>query len=203
MSGTVLSRLHSQDLSYGTPQDLVQAQVDTLVGRFVEEATDLRTLASLTAGGLAYRYGRMGTMALGNGQVAPSIFLRAGGMPLRLLSLGLGLGSEVVAFEFTQRSLTTLWATDRSPLRNPSQVTEHESPNLWSWKGQGGWKQALFNDVLTFGLLKGAGYLSRESNVVFQHAFSSTAMVTGHQSAALLGIAPSPEGSLANNSTQR
>jgi hypothetical protein len=55
----------------------------------------------------------------------------------------------------------------------------------------------LINDALTFGLLKGAGYLSRESNVVFQHAFSSTAMVTGHQSAALLGITPPPEGSLA------
>jgi hypothetical protein len=96
------------------------------------------------------------------------------------------LGSEVTAFEFTHRALQTVRATHASPL-----------PNLWSWNGQGGWKQALINDALTFGLLKGAGYFSRESNVVFQHAFSSTALVAGHQLSAQLGFLPNPVGSLA------
>src|SRR5215471_615592 len=47
------------------------------------------------------------------------------------------------------------------------------------------------------GLLRGAGFLAREQNVVLQHALQSTAMVGGHQLAGALQLAPAPQGSLA------
>ena len=46
-------------------------------------------------------------------------------------------------------------------------------------------------------MLRGAGYLAREQNIILQHALQSTAMVAGHQGAAGLRILPQPEGSLA------
>jgi hypothetical protein len=194
MSESILSRrnffssLSSPDLPKGESPSSAQLLVDGLVTRFVDEAADIKTLASLTAGGLAYRYGKAAVLSsqfsvVSSGMVLPSL-MRGG-------SVAFGLATEVTAFEFTNRSLDTiLRATGRSPLQDPS-------PNVWSWSGTGGWKQSLINDGLTFGILKGAGYLSRESNVVFQHAFSSTAMVAGHQASAFLGIAPKAEGSLA------
>ena len=115
-------------------------------------------------------------MALGEGRLAAA--------PLRMLSVGVGLGTEVTAFETSSRAFTTL-------------AGENANPNLWNWNGEGGLRQGLLTSLLTFGMLKGAGHLSRESNVVFQHAFSSTAMVAGHQSASMLGIISRPEGSLA------
>src|SRR4029453_1988471 len=78
----------------------LQATVDESVGGFVHQATDWRSLVSMTAAGLAYRAGRIGVMGMGKGS-----FLRAA-------SVGLGLTAEVSAFEFSQRALQThpnLW----------------------------------------------------------------------------------------------
>src|SRR5262249_46857819 len=146
------------------------------VSHFVEESTNYKSLASLAAGSLAYRYTRLGVMLLGEGRLAGSL--------LRPLSVGLGLGGEVFAFEGASRGLATL-SGDRS------------NPNLWRWNGTGGWRQGVASSFVTFGLLKGAGHLTRESNLVLQHAFSSSAMVLGHQAAALTGWMPRPEGSWA------
>src|SRR4030095_7463215 len=80
----------------------LQSQVDGLVGGFVETATDWRTLAAMTAGGFAYRAGRIGILGLESG---PS---------LRAASVGLGLVAEVSTFEVTHRSLDSLRAVHRS-----------------------------------------------------------------------------------------
>src|SRR5215471_8625725 len=76
-----------------------QKSVDSLVSGFVDQATDVKTLVALTSGGLAYRYGRIGVMGLPVGSYCNT--------PLRIASIALGLGSEVTAFEFTNRFLTT------------------------------------------------------------------------------------------------
>src|SRR5215471_9623290 len=101
----------------------IQLQADALVTHFVEEATSASTLGAMMAGGMAYRFGRIGTLALGEGRLASA--------PLRLLSLGAGLSSEVGAFELTSRTLQTVSGS------------RAENANLWNWSGQGGWAQGL------------------------------------------------------------
>src|SRR5215471_18300118 len=91
-SGTsVLDRLSSQSsFNQSGALSSTQSQVDGLVTRFVDEAANPRTLAAITLGSAAYRFGRLGVMALGEGRLAA--------MPLRMLSVGVGLGTEVTAF---------------------------------------------------------------------------------------------------------
>jgi len=180
LKGSVLTRLGRDGFSRSSPLSPLQSQVDGLVSHFVEEAAKPRTLAAITAGSLAYRFVRAGVMGLGQAHVAGSL--------LRPLSVGVGLTGEVTAFELTNRTLATL--TVRAGLK-PAPT------NLWNWSGPGGWREGMASSFITFGMLKGAGHLSRESNLILQHSFSSTAMVAGHQTASLLGIMPRPEGSLA------
>jgi NAD(P)-dependent dehydrogenase (short-subunit alcohol dehydrogenase family)/acyl dehydratase len=150
-------------------QSPLQAQVDSLVGGFAQQATDWRSLAAMMAGGMTYRLGRMGAMATGTG---------------RLASLGIGLGAEVTAFEMTNRSLSSLTGDSRS------------SHNLWRWDGQGGIRQGLLSSLVTFGTLKGAGRLAQGENVVVQHLVQDTGMVMGHQVSASFGITDRPQGTL-------
>src|SRR4029434_3744201 len=86
----------------------LQSQVDSLVGGFAETATDWRSLASMMAGGMAYRAGRIGVMGLGNGSL------------LRAPSVGLGLTAEVSTFELSHRALSsvTAGAKGRQPLHS-------------------------------------------------------------------------------------
>jgi hypothetical protein len=153
----------------------IQSQVDALETNFIEEATSPTTLAAMVAGGVAYRFGRIGTLALGEGHLAAA--------PLHLLSLGIGLGTEVSAFELTSRTLQGVSGS------RPGNA------NLWAWSGQGGWAQGLSSSFITFGMLKSAGFLAREQNIVFQHAFQSSSMVLGHNVAGALGFGLRPEGS--------
>jgi hypothetical protein len=148
----------------------LQSQVDGLVGGFARQATDWRSLAAMTAGGMTYRLGRMGAMAAGTG---------------RLASVGIGLGAEVTAFEMTNRSLSSLTGET------------HSNPNLWRWDGQGGIRQGLLSSLVTFGTLKGAGRLAQGENVVVQHLLQDTGMVLGHQVSASFGITDRPQGTLA------
>jgi len=190
MSATVLSRITHSTIQHPTSADL-QRQVDGIVTHFIDEATNPVVLASLTMGSLAYRMGRLGVMG-------SSVVRSPGWSVVRgPLSVVAGLGSEVTAFELTHRTLLTIAGGHAGPpLQNSSPFTFHSSP-LWSWSGPGGWAQGLTSSVLTFGLLKGAGFLSREQNIVLQHMFQSTAMVVGHQGSALVGFTPRPQGSLA------
>src|SRR4029453_1046428 len=75
-----------------------QAQVDGLVGGFVAQATDWRSLAAMMAGGTAYRIGRVGALGLGTGN------------GVRALSVGAGLTAEVSTFELTHRTLSSVGA---------------------------------------------------------------------------------------------
>src|SRR4029450_3010163 len=77
---------------------------------------------------------------------------------------------------------------------NPSQP---QTSNLWRWNGNVGLRQGLFQSLVTFGALKGAGRLAQGENLIAQHLFQDTAMVLGHQVSGVLGIAPRPTGSLA------
>src|SRR4029453_13710293 len=74
----------------------LSGEVDGLVGGFVQQATDWRALAAMTAGGLAYRAGRIGAMGLGNGSV------------LQAASIGFGVTAEVSTFELTNRGLSSV-----------------------------------------------------------------------------------------------
>src|SRR4030095_2406676 len=144
---------------------LIQNQVDRLVGGFVDQATDWRSLGAMTVGGVSYRLGRIGAMSS----------IRA--MPLRALSIGVGLTAEVSAFEITNRSL-------------------QNHPSLWRWSGHGGLKQGLLQSLVTFGSLKGFGKLTEGQNLIIQHLAQDTGMVLGHQISGALRITPAPEGSL-------
>jgi|GEM_PF-5412803 len=147
-----------------------QKQVDGLVEKFVCQATDLKTLAPIVVGGLAYRLGRMGVMATGGG---------------RLASVGIGLGAEVTTFEMTNRSLSSL--TGDAP----------SNPNMWKWDGSGGIRQGLLSSLITFGTLKGVGHLAQGENVGVQHLLQDTGMVLGHQVSGAFGLIPRPTGTLA------
>src|SRR5262245_31476747 len=105
---SLLDRPDAVSLSTVSSVSPLQSQVDGLVGGFVHQATDWRTLMAMTAGGMAYRVGRIGAMGL-----APVPGIRA-------VSVGLGLGAEVSAFELTHRGLNSLHS---------------ENSNLWRWSG--------------------------------------------------------------------
>jgi hypothetical protein len=164
--------LHQRAFASSPSFTPLQSQVDGLVGSFTQQATDWRSLAAMMAGGMAYRFGRMGVMATG---------VRGG----RVLSLGLGLGTEVSTFEMTHRSLTGLTSEG------------FQNPNLWHWSGQGGIRQGLLSSLITFGSLKGAGHLGQGENLMVQHLLQDTGMVLGHKVSASFGITERPQGTLA------
>jgi len=92
------------------------------------------------------------------------------------------LVSEAGTYEGLQRSFTTLSG-------------DHSNPHLWDWRGTGDLYQGLATSLLTFGVIKSAGYLGRQENLVFQHMFQSGAMVTSHQIAAAFSLIGLPTGS--------
>lgn len=177
MSDTVLSRFSQSSLSQNASLTTAQSFVDTAVAHFVDEAASPQALFAMSAGAFAYRLGRLGTLALASraGQAAPL---------LQMASYGVGLGTEVSAFEGTNRLFSTFSGSSTNA-------------NLWRWSGRGGWVEGLSASAVTFGLLKSAGYAAREQNILLQHAFSDLAMVGGHQATAAFGMTPAPEGSIA------
>src|SRR5262245_10560537 len=146
-----------------------QSQVDRLVSGFVEHATDGRSLAAMTAGGMAYRLGRIGVLSA---EIKNFESLRW------VSSLAVGLGSEASAFEMTNRLIV-------------------HAPNLWQWDGPGGIRQGWLSSLITFGSLKCFGKLAEGQNLILQHGFQDAGMVLGHQLAYLAGIGPRPEGTIA------
>jgi hypothetical protein len=165
--GSILNHSSFQDLSAAlTP---FQSQVDALVSSFIHQSTDAVALASLAAGGVTYRLGRIGVL---------STRIGTGLDPFkRIFSIGTALASEVVAFEMTHRAL-------------------QQNPNLWKWNGSGGLREGLLHSLITFGTLKGAGRLAQGENLVVQHLLQDSAMVLGHETAGLFGVIPKPQGSL-------
>jgi superfamily II DNA or RNA helicase len=155
-----------------------QAQADQLVDGFLHQAMDFKSLAAMTVGGWAYRLGRIGVMGVGSGSV------------LRTLSMGVGLTTEVAAFEGAHRALQTLGSHLGS--------TPPENPNLWRWSGSRGLQEGLLFSFITFGTLKIGGRLTQGQNLILQHGIQDFAMVAGHQFVYRAGIEPRPEGSFAD-----
>src|SRR5215467_13618412 len=115
MSESLLTRV---GLTVSDPSALSERQkeVDTLVSTFMERATDGASLASMVAGGLAYRSIRMGALATGSRFIGqnPSLLARF----VNMGSKGIGFAGEVVAFEGSQRFLQVkLGGADPSLLR--------------------------------------------------------------------------------------
>src|SRR4029450_13344866 len=155
--------LPSLSFSKRTP---LQATVDQCMGRFVEDATAIKSVAGLRGGSWACGAGRSGVLGLGSGSV------------VRAASVGLGLTAEVSTFELTHRGLSSVFvgAHDRAPLH----------ANLWRWNGPGGLAQGFLQSFITFGTLKGAGRIAQGENVVAQHLLQDGALVFSHQMAGSL-----------------
>jgi hypothetical protein len=167
VSNNLLNRL--PDSPSLTP---IQAQVDGLVGNFARQMTDWKSLSALAAGGMAYRLGRAGVMASGLT------------VAVRPLSVAIGLGAEVAAFEAAHRSLQSLTGEGRG------------NPHLWRWDGPGGLRQGLLSSLITFGSLKGVGRLVQGENLLVQHLSQNLGMVLAHNVSGSLGSTHRPTGSL-------
>jgi hypothetical protein len=179
---SVLGRLSQNPDAILSP---VQAEADTLVEHFIDNATDWRSIAALTVGGWAYRWGKTAALSsqlsvLSRGNLLSSLF--------RMGSVALGLASEVTAFEFTNRFLTNLQGTGRLPLQ--------ENPNLWSFSGYGGWKEGWILSLINFAALKGFGRFTEGQNLLLRHASQDLGMILGHHLTYGLGLEEKPQGSL-------
>ncbi|MFO1519223.1 MAG: CDP-alcohol phosphatidyltransferase family protein [bacterium] len=175
MTESVLTRFSESSLAQNASLSGFQTTVDNLVSTFVEEATRPTTLASMVAGGLTYRLIRSGSMmALGGRMAAPLV---------QTFSVGSALVSEAAAFETTSRALRVGF--------------EGADASLLQIGGRNGIARGTLNSIVTFGALRGAGWLAEGQNVLVQHLAQSSAMVGGHQLTARFGWTDRPEGTLA------
>jgi hypothetical protein len=171
---TIINR--NQTLPVATQDSSKVLQVDALVTRFIEEASDPKTLAALTVGSLSYR----GVKTLIMGSELLSV---QAGRALRPLAIFSGLGAEVISYEGVSRGFLSLSG-------------DSSNPDLWKWNGEGGWAKGLATSAVTFSSLKGAGSLVAGENWIFQQAFQSSAMVAGRQLTATIGLTAKPQGDL-------
>jgi phosphatidylserine synthase len=174
MSDSVLAR-HSQ-ISFVefSPLSSTQTQVDGLVTRFNDEASNPITLASLVVGSGMYRFARIGTMASLEGRLAAPI--------VRSLSFGTGLFAEAASFQLTDRGLRVGF--------------EGADARILQFGGSNGLGMGTLQSMITFGSLRGAGHLAEGQTLVFQHALQATTIVGGHHLSAAIGLTSRPEGTL-------
>jgi hypothetical protein len=146
----------------------VQKQVDGLVTDFTAQATDPQTLAALTAGGAAYRFGKFATLSAGSRYTSslPSL--------VRIGSFGIGLAGESATFAGVQRTFRSF---------------EGQAPTQSFGKE---WMSA----AISLGSLKFFGKLAEGQNLALQHLFSDVGMVGAHHAAAFAGLEAKPEGDL-------
>jgi hypothetical protein len=169
------SSLLERNLSLSNP-GLTESQktVDGLVEGFVRQAIDLKTLAPMVVGGLAYRLGRVGAMSTGLGHA---------------FSIGAGLATEVTTFEVTNRFL-------QNPPTPP--FAKGGQGGIWRWSGPGGLKEGLLQSFITFSTLKFGGWFTQGQNLILQHGVQDLAMVAGHQFVYHAGMGSKPEGTFAD-----
>ncbi|MFO1518335.1 MAG: hypothetical protein U1F57_01510 [bacterium] len=181
---SVLTRFSQASLSQAA-SDLhpTQALVDGMVSRFVEETGDWRSLAAMATGSLFYRFGRLGTLALASraGQAAPI---------LQVASYGIGLASEVTAFQAVNDVLSPVGA-NLVFAQNGGEGRAQGSPLHSSYWDR--WRTSF----VQFGLLKIGGAAALGQNPFMQHLAQDSAMVAGHQVTARLGWTNAPDGNLA------
>ncbi len=139
-----------------------QLRMDSMMHSFVSSATDGNMLAAMMVGGLAGRFVKLGTLS------ASSNFVT------RPLAQGLALFGEASAFEGTHRLL---------------QVAQGQaSSDILRWGGELGLGRGILHSLITFTSLHAVGGLSKNHNVVLQHAFQSSTLVASHEIAARLGL---------------
>ncbi|MFO1518331.1 MAG: hypothetical protein U1F57_01490 [bacterium] len=175
---TVLSRFSQTSLSSASSEPTTfQRSIDGMISAFVEQTGDWRTFTAMAAGSLFYRFGRLGTLVLASRaqQAAPL---------LRVASYGIGLASEVTAFQGTSDILSSL----ETGFPHPGAATAPLHASYWDrWR----------TSFVQFGLLKIGGAATQGQNALFQHLLQDTAMVAGHQATARLGWTSAPDGNLA------
>ncbi len=142
---------------------------------FSREATNFTSLASIMAGGLAYRLGKMAGLQFCSTLFSSNLTRMIPG----LLAPVMGLAAEVTAFQGTDRLLQSL---------------QHGNENLFRFSGENGFVQGWRNSFVDFGMMKGVGHLLQSSNIILQHLAQDFSMVAGHQATALLGFTSRPEG---------
>lgn len=168
-SDGVLDFFSQVSLRQESPLNSAQAVYDGMIGGFVEESTNWRSLTAMAAGGFAFRMGRFAVLSFGGASSAAPI--------LNLASRAVGLASEVTVFEGVGEVLR--------PGSSASIEREGEFWNRWR------------TSFVQFGLLKWGGAAAMGQNRIVQHFLQDAAMVGGHRITAELGWTPSPEGGLA------
>jgi hypothetical protein len=159
------------DRSLSAPStSAIQTQVEGLVTDFVSQATDLKTLGALTAGGLTFRAGRLATLAAGSRYLStvPSL--------VRMGSLAIGLAGESATFAGIQRGFRSL----------EGQVPTQSFGKEW------------LVSAISLGSLKLFGKLGEGQNLPLQHLFTDFGMVGAHHAAYFVGLEAKPEGNLAS-----
>lgn len=148
-----------------------QKIADQAVSGFLEGAVDPKTLAAMTAGGLAYRFGKIGTLLagshLGQGSILP--FLVRGSSYL------IGFGAESFIFAGVNRGFKIL----------DGQAPHQSFAKDWA------------HSALTLAPLKVFPALFREQNLPLQHLLTDAGMVTGNHLAYKFHVGEKPEGNLA------
>ncbi|MFO1519850.1 MAG: hypothetical protein U1F57_09350 [bacterium] len=176
---SVLSRSKESASPFRPALTVTQNLVDQMMGRFVEEATDVKSLSALMAGGIAYRLGKVAalTTPLKNLPFAP---LRHG------LAGTAGLSLEVTVFEGVKGVLSSF--LEGEVPRQGEKISPQPSKSYWK-----DWLSSFLN----FGTLKLFGHFSQGQNFLFQHLVQDTAMVAGNHLIYKAGLGEKPEGALA------
>lgn len=175
------SHLLSRRVSYSSTPVLSAGQLalDSHVQSFNHHATDPYTLASVFAGGLAFRGVRtLGLSTLGN-WVGES---RLGAALLRSGVNAAGLAAESGIFVTSDRLLRVAFG--------------NADTSLLQWGGREGLKNAWLSAAVNFTALRGAGHMTAGSNGLFQHFGAASTMVGANQLTARWGITEAPRGSL-------
>ncbi len=178
---TILDRGRSFGLSADSHYNLTpfQQQSSHLLDHFVEQASDWKSLAAMTAGSLAYQAGKIGVFS-----AVPKL-LGAVSHPLftKTSAILFGLSCEVSAFRTVNHILNAPLRQAQGRLLSPD-----EGGGLFGKE----WL-STFTDFVT---LKGLGRLGAGQNVILSHLFQDTGMVAWHQLAYSLALSTKPQGNL-------
>ena len=149
-----------------------QSKTDQLVGGFIRQACDYKTLIAMAGAGAAYRFARLGVFS----EAAP-LLSRGGAWAPALLRAGSwapALAAESATFTALNHGLAG-----------------SEGPAFARNFGKD-WATA----AITLGSLKFFGSLAAGENLISQHLLASGGMVAGHQGASVLGLVAKPEGDI-------
>ena len=176
MTLSILNRLALRGEGQSSHLNSTQREFDQTLGSFTQEACNWKSLASMTLGGVAYRYGRLGAIRLlGNGANAIPLLGKA-------FSHLAGLATEVTVFETSQRSLENLTA------KQPNSA-------VWKLKGEEGLLKSWTRSFVNFGSLRIFGKMAEGTNPFLRHFIQDTGMVFGENLVFQLGFGDQVQGS--------